>query len=80
MVPQSGGSQELGGPAVVVDIGNRGGGVLHLQQNLKANKEQDKVNTADSAFIFLIILFFGQWSSGQVGQGREDGLDWSGLC
>ena len=30
LVPQSGGCQELGGPAVVVHVGNRGGGVLHL--------------------------------------------------
>ena len=41
--------------------------------------EQDKVNNADSAFIFLIMQSQNQRSgwSGQVG---EDGLVWSGLC
>ena len=38
--------------------------------------EQDKVNNADSAFIFLII-FLSVKINGQVGQGREDGLVWS---
>ena len=37
-------------------------------------KKQDKVNSADSAFILLIIL------SQKFGQGGEDGLVWSGLC
>ena len=35
----------------------------------RMKKEQDKVNNADSAFIFLISR--NQWS---VGQGREDNL------
>ena len=39
--------------------------------------KQDKVNTADSAFIFLIIQ---SQINGQVGQVGEDGLVWSGLC
>ena len=34
--------------------------------------KQDKVNTADPAFIFLIIQ--------SQNQGGEDGLVWSGLC
>ena len=37
-------------------------------------EKQDKVNSADSAFILLIIL------SQKFGQGGEDGLVWSGLC
>ena len=36
--------------------------------------EQDKVNSADSAFILLKVKI-----NGQVGQGGEDGLVWSGL-
>ena len=44
----------------------------------KVNK-QDNINTADSAFIFLIILLISQ-RNGQVGQGREQGLVLSGLC
>ena len=39
--------------------------------------EQDKVNTADSAFIFLIIQ---SQINGQVGQGRDEGLVWFGIC
>ena len=41
------------------------------EQDGRRTTKQDKVNTADSAFIFLIIL---------VGQGGEEGLAWSGLC
>ena len=41
--------------------------------------KQDKVNTADFEFIFL-INFFSVAINGQVGQGKEDGLVWSGLC
>ena len=38
--------------------------------------KQDKVNTADSAFISLIILLISHINS-QVGQGGKDGLVWS---
>ena len=41
--------------------------------------KQDKVNNADSAFIFLIILLISQ-NQWLVGQGGVDGLVWSGLC
>ena len=46
---------------------------------LKEKQTQDKVNTADCAFIFLIILLISQ-NNGQVSQGGEEGLAWSGLC
>ena len=45
--------------------------------------KQDKVNTADSAFIFLIFsksIMKKVKINGQVGQGEEDCLVWSGLC
>ena len=43
--------------------------------DMKVSFEQDKVNTADSAFIFLKFKV-----NGKVGQGRENGVVWSGLC
>ena len=39
---------------------------------------QDKVNTADSTFMFWFFRSFK--INGRVGQGGEDGLVWSGLC
>ena len=49
-------------------------------QKSKKKARQDKVNTADSAFMFLIILSLSVKINGYVGQGGEDGLVWSGLC
>ena len=42
----------------------------------KCNKKQDKVNSADSAFIFLIIQSQNQWS-GWSGRRRWSCLVWS---
>ena len=53
-------------------------GLDRMKEYLNVKQKQDKVITADSAFIFLIIQ--SQNHNGQVGQGREDGLVWSFLC
>ena len=52
--------------------------ILHFYITQRRNVKQDEVNTANSAFIFLIILFISQnqWS-GWSGRRRWSCLVWS---
>ena len=51
-------------------------GLLYTRTEEVDIKKQDKVNTVDSAFIFLIIQSQNQWSSWS-GRRRWSGLVWS---
>ena len=54
---------QVRGPAArVLDPGNPILGFIVISNISKYKKEQDKVNNADSAFIFLIIQSQNQWS------------------